>query len=249
MSDYTPAVESPIPEKRSNPFSRMIGVLTSPSETFADIARTPDWLVPAVVLVVVTFIAILVTVPRVDFEGTYREAFEAQHMPAQQMEQALKWGMAFGRATMYVSPLFVLGGLAVAAAIYFLGIRLMNGAGTYAQAFSVVLYASMPRVLKAIITIPVTLTKHGIRLQEVESVLRSNPGFLVDMKAQPVLHALLSTLDVFAIWSLVLLVIGFAAMSKLSRAKVAVVVIVVWCLTVLLRVGGAAVGALRARAS
>jgi hypothetical protein len=249
MSDYAPPVEAPVPEKHSSPFSRMVGVITSPGETFADIARRPDWVVPALAIVIVSIVVTIILVPRIDFEGTYREAFEARNMPPQQMEQALKWAVAFGRATLFVAPLFVLGGVAVAAAIYFLGVRLFGGAGTYLQTFSIVIYSWMPRVVKALITIPVALTKHGLRLTEVENVLVSNLSFLTDSKTHPVLYALLSSIDLFNLWSLVLLVIGLSVMSKLSKVKTTVLVVIVWGFLLLLRVGGAAMGAMRAKAA
>ncbi len=242
MTDVTP-VEAPPP---SNSFSRIIGIFFSPNQTFQDIARKPDWLVPALLIVLVSVVVVVIMVPRIDFDATYREAFEAQGMSAQQQDQALRIASAFGRASMYVSPLFAIGWMAVLALIYCLGVRMLGGAATFMQTFSVVLYSGMPRVLKALITIPVLLSKHGLRLQEIETVLRSNLGFLANPKTQPMLFAVLAGLDVFTIWGLILTVIGLAAVSKLSKAKTAAIVIVVACLGLLLRIGGAAMQTLRA---
>jgi hypothetical protein len=245
MTDIaTPA--APLEEKPSSSFSRMIGVLFSPGRTFEEIARKPDWFVPALVIMVISVVSVIALVPHVDFESTYREAFEAQHMAADQQDKAIRIASAFGKAAVYVSPLFAIGALAVVAAIYFLGIRLLGGQGTFLQAFSVVLYSTMPRLLKGILGIPIAFTKHGIKLQEMENIVRSNLSFLTDFKTHPMQYAVLSALDAFAIWSLILAVIGLAAMSKLSKAKAAAIVIVVACLGLLVRVGGAAMQALRA---
>src|SRR5512142_1178430 len=101
MTDVSPAVAAPPQEKPSNSFSRMIGVLFSPGETFQEIARKPDFVVPAVVIVAIVFISTLLTVPRIDFEGTYREIFEAKGMSGPQMEQAMKFAIALAKGTQY----------------------------------------------------------------------------------------------------------------------------------------------------
>jgi hypothetical protein len=73
--------------------------------------------------------------------------------------------------------------------------------------------------------------------------VKSNPAFLVDMKEQPILFSLLGNFDVFTIWTVVLLIFGFTAISKLPKGKVAAIVLVLWVVFILLRLGGAAIGA------
>lgn len=243
MTDVSPAVPAPSPEKPSNSFSRIIGVLFSPGQTFAAIARRPDIVLPAVVIFVVFLLATIATVPRIDFEGTYREVFEQKGMAGPQMEQAIRFATAIGKGTQYLAPLLVIGALAVAALIYWVGVRMLGGAASYVQTFSVVLYGFMPQVIRGLIKIPIVLSKHNIKLQESETVVRSSLNFLSSYKTNPVLWTFLTRLDLFAIWSLILIVIGLAAASRLSKAKTAAVVIVAWVLMTLLVAGGAAMGA------
>jgi hypothetical protein len=245
MTDVSPAVTAPPQEKPSNSFSRMIGVLFSPGQTFQEIARKPDFVVPAIVIVVCVFASVFATIPHIDFEGTYREAFEAKGMPASQMAQAMKFAVAFAKGGMYFAPFLLLGGLAVAALLYFLGVRMLGGAASYAQVFSVVIYGFLPLAIKSLIKIPIVLTKQSLKIQESETVVRSSLAFLASYKDNPVLFAFLSRLDLFLIWSLILIVIGLAAASRLSKAKTAAVVIAVWALVTLLAVGGAAMGAMK----
>jgi len=245
MTDVSPAVAVPSQEKPSNSFSRMIGVLFSPNDTFREIARKPDFVIPAIVIIVAVLAAMLATMPHIDFDGTYREAFEAKGVSGPQMEQAMKFAIAFAKAAMYFAPFLAIGGLAVAALIYFLGAKLFGGAATYPQVFSVVLYGFMPNVIKLLIKIPIVLTKQNIKIQESETVVRSSLAFLTSYKDHPVLFALLNRLDAFSIWSLILIAIGLAAASRLSKAKAATVVIVAWALMTLFSVGGAAMGAIK----
>ena len=134
----------------------------------------------------------------------------------------------------------------VVALLYWLGTRMLGGAATYLQAFSVVLYGFMPQVIRTLIQIQVVMTKHGLHMQDAQTVVRSSPAFLVNFKENPVLWAFLNRFDLFLIWSLILIVIGLATASRLSKAKAAVVVFIVWCLGTLFAVGGGAMAKLRA---
>ena len=53
------------------------------------------------------------------------------------------------------------------------------------------------KVIRTLIKIPVVLTKHGLHLQDAETVVRSSPAFLANFKDNPVLWAFLNRFDVF----------------------------------------------------
>lgn len=244
MSDVSPVVVAP-QEKPSNPFSRIVGVLFSPSQTFADIARKPDWVVPLLLLLVVSYISVFTITGKVDFNSAYREQMEAQHMPADQQERAMRFASAIGKSVMYVAPFLGIGGLVVAAALMFLGLRMVGGQLTFLQALSVTAYAWMPHVLAGIIGIVVGMTRKTIGVEELQTLVHSNPAFLVHMKTNPMLFNFLSSLDLFTVWVIVLLTIGLAIAGKVSKAKSFAVVFTLWALFVLLKVGQGALAAMR----
>jgi hypothetical protein len=62
------------------------------------------------------------------------------------------------------------------------------------------------------------------------------------MKQNPVAFAVLSSLDLFTIWTVILFIIGFSFVSRFSRAKSAAIIVPFWVLLVLFKVGGAAMG-------
>ena len=245
MTDV-PTVAAPPQDKPSNPFSRMIGVLFSPSQTFAEIARKPDWVVPAIVIIVIAVTTAIVAIPHIDFESQIRESLDAKGVSGPQAEQAMRFGVAITRGTQYVAPVLIIGGLAVVALLYWVGTKIVGGAASYPQVFSIVLYGYMPQVLKMLVKIPIILTKHGLTLQDAETVVRSNAAFLVSFKANPMLWSFAHRFDLFLLWSLILMTIGLAAASRLSKAKSGAVVFVVWCIGTLFAVGGGAMAKLRA---
>jgi hypothetical protein len=242
----TPASPAEVAPK-PNSFQRILGVIIAPGETLASIARQPDWVVIALVTVVVGVAAAAVMVPHIDFESTYREAFEKQNMPSDAMAKALRLSVAFAKTLTYSSGLLTIVWWAILAGILYLGVRMIGGEGTYLQAWSVTLYAAVPLLVKSLVTAGVALARHSVTAPELPALVRSNPAFLVDPKSQMVLFSALSSLDVFTIWWIVLLIIGFAALSRMSKAATAALVIIVWLIGVVIKLGFAAIGAARMR--
>src|SRR2546428_7395993 len=143
---------------KPNSFERIVGVFFSPSETFASIARQPDWVVPLVLMLVISLIAGIVIANRVDFASAAREAVEQKNMSPDQAESAVKISTAIAKVASYCAPIFSVIGFLVIAGVLLLAFRLFGGEGTFKQAFSVSVYAWMPGLLKSIITLVVLLS-------------------------------------------------------------------------------------------
>ncbi|MGZ4810519.1 MAG: Yip1 family protein [Thermoanaerobaculia bacterium] len=233
---------------KPNTFQRIVGVVMSPVPTFDDIARRPDVLVPLILFVVISAIGTFLIVPRVDFNATYREAFENSNMQGERLESSVRMAAAVGKSLAYFGPVLQIIAFAVTAGVLLLAFRLFGGEGDFKQAFSATLYAWVPLVIKGMLACVVILSKKTITLNDLANPLRSNLAFLVNMKSNPIAFSLLGSLDIFTIWTIVLMIIGFAALSRMSRAKSAAIVISLWLVVVLFKVGGAALGAARNRA-
>jgi len=240
-----PAAPSAEAAPRPNTLQRIAGVLMSPAQTFEDVARRPDVVFPLLIIVAISVITTLLIVPRVDFAATYREAFESANMPPQQMERSIRIAAAFGKAIAYFGPLLQVVAFAVIGGVLLIAFRVFGGEGDFKQAFSVTLYSWMPLCIKSVLATGVLLTKKTMTLVDLANPLRSNLAFLADMKGRPILFSLLGSLDLFTIWTLVLVIIGFAAISRLSRVRSSAIVISLWLVVVLFKVGGAAIGAAR----
>ena len=85
--------------------------------------------------------------------------------------------------------------------------------------------------------------------REMGGLIASTPAFFVSFKDHPVLYSFLSSLDLFTIWTLVLLTIGFAYVARVSKTRSAVTVVSWWAFLVLVKVGFAAMGAARMKAN
>lgn len=242
----------PAAPAKSDP-ERLAGVLFSPGETFADIARKPTFLVPLILYLVLGYIGTFLVMPRMDWDAVTAQQAEQMkkqrpNMTDSDVEQAAKVGKAIGTVTAYVAPLLGVLWYLIVAVVLFGAVRLMGGQGTFKQAFSATLYAWVPLVLFSILLTIVIVARGNIDPMAMATAVKSNPAFLVDMKEQPVLFSLLSSFDVFTIWTIVLLIFGFSALSKLSWAKTAAIVVSLWIVMIMIKIGFAALGAAQMRA-
>ena len=86
------------------------------------------------------------------------------------------------------------------------------------------------------------MTRKSISIEQIQTAVVSNLGFLTSPIDNPARFALLSSIDVFSLWVIVLLVIGFGIVSKLPRAQSIGIVIAFWLIYVIGKTGIAAVG-------
>jgi hypothetical protein len=245
----SPPGEPPPPEKQ-NVFSRIAGVLFAPAETFSAIARRPDILGPLLLIIILGYLSTFAVMRNFDVAAATSSQIEQMRSQNPNMtDEDVARVERFSGATMkvmgWVSPLLGLIWYAIVAGVLLLACRLFGGEGTYKQAFSATLYAWMPLVLFSIIFTIVVTARGSFDPMSAATLVKSNPAFLVDMKTQPVLFALLSSLDIFTVWTIALLSIGFSKLSKSSIGKTATIVVSLWFAMILVKVGFAALGAAR----
>lgn len=232
----------------TNGFKRVTGVLFAPVATFREIAARPDILVPMVIIVIISILSSVVIAPRVDFETAMREQFAqaGRNMSQEDIDRAVRFSTAIAKGMIYVAPLLNLIIFAAVAGIFLLAFRLFGGEGNFKQAFSVTLYSWMPMMIAGIAMLVILIARGNVEAEQLNSLVMSNLGFLVDMKENPVVYALLSSIDVFVFWTLALFVIGFSFLSGLSRGQSAAIILPLWAVMIVVKVGFAAMGAARA---
>jgi len=237
---------SAVEPEKPNTFQRIIGVLFSPGDTFDSIVKRPNILGPLLVFVVISVLSAVAVAVKVDFDSLAREAIEANpNIPPDKAASAVGMTKAIMKVSMYASPVLIVLMLVITAGICLLAFKMFGGEGDFNIALSVTTYAWFPRLIRGILGAIVMLSKGSLSIYELQNPIMSNLGFLFDPKTQPVQYAMGSAIDIFNIWSLVLLIIGLAAMSKFSKAKSATIVIVMWLVVNLLSLIGPAMQAKR----
>jgi hypothetical protein len=230
-------------------FGRITGVLFSPGATFKDIARKPSWLVPMVIMVILNLGVTALIVKKLDWATMIRNQIEsssaASQLTEEQKEQRIAVGAKFAPTIAWVAgvlgiPVVTL----VMALVCMLGFNLLKGAGIkFGTAFAIVVHALVPTMLAFILTGIILYLKPAdeINPDPARMAATSLAAFLPST-APKWLVSLGGSLDVFWIWCLALLGVGFAAANpkKITGGSGFAVVIGIWLVWVLIKVGWAA---------
>lgn len=227
-------------------FDRLPGVLISPVKTFRSIGERPTWWPPLVVLVVLVGLIGVLVVQRMDFEAVMHQQMAKQNreMSQEQMDRGVQLAKRF-------APVFAVGSalvvwpvaLLLIALVLWVLFKLFGSELSYLASFAVTLHSMMPVVAAQLLALPIILSRKTISLEDAKSggILMSNLGVLAPEGSSAALHALLASFDFFGLWTLLLLILGYREVAKVSTAKAATTVVVLWLLVVGLRVGWAAV--------
>lgn len=225
----------------SSSWGRLIGVLVSPVKTFEAIAQKPTWLVAFLVLVIVQLGITAVATPKLDMAQEMRQNMErqGQEVSDEQMDEIVERADSFrwiGLASqvVFAPAVYFLMGL-----VFWLLLRFVGDSElSYPASMAALTHGFMPWVVATVLSLPLLLGRESVTPTELRSgLLASNLGAFVPEGASPVLKSLLASVDVFSLWTVALLVIGYAAVARTKRSTVAWVVIGLWVLYVLGKTG------------
>ncbi|MGP8260675.1 MAG: YIP1 family protein [Acidobacteriaceae bacterium] len=227
---------------------RVINTFVAPSAAFQDILRSTSWWLPFVLLSL-SALGVAFTIQRhVGWQQVVQT--QIQMNPSQQSQMALLTpaqqatqihGMVLGyQIAAYASPLLVLAISALAALLFWASFNFGLGARTtYGQIFCLWMYCSLPHLLVDLVTVVRLCFGGNAESFDLKVPAGTSLGYYFP-DASPWLRTLLNSLDLAAIWALVLLVIGGAIVAKVKKSQAAAVVVGWWLLIVLVGVAATA---------
>jgi len=231
----------PAPEAQAtvSAFSRITGALLNPKPTFSDIAQRPSWVAPMVVLILISIGLSVALAQRTNLVEVSKEQIAKNKFASRQFDQlndeqkarAYEQAATRSKVIRYVRgfigwPLLLL----LSSAVYLGAFKLFGGARTnFAAAFAITTFAHLPVGLKELIAIPVTFLKDPSAI-DPENFLASNPAAILGNDLQAWQMVPLTFIDVFGIWALLLMAVGFSAADpkKLPFGKSLGIVFSVW---------------------
>jgi hypothetical protein len=235
------AEEAPVP---INHLGRLFGVLFSPGKTFAEIVQRPSWLAPTAVLILLSLVASVLFVQRVDWREVISQQIEkssrASQLSAEQKEQQIEAGAK-------IAPVFgYVGGLLGPAFVLLLACLVMWGAYSilagvnpgFLTSFSITAHSFMTALVSTPIFLLVIFLKPKGTI-DIENPVATNLASLLPDDSAKWLVTLLKQFDIFTIWTLLLLAIGFAAVNpkKLKTGSAVGIALAVWLAYVVVRTG------------
>jgi len=218
------AVPGPQPTALSQP-ARILNTFTSPAKTFNDLRRKSGWVVPWLLISLVSLVFIWTLDQKIGFEQVTRNLMEKsprgvqlEKLPPDQRAQQLRGIIQFTKAVSYLSPIIALLIYVIIALVLMATFNFGAGAEVPVKtALGIVTYGVLPMIIGAVLGIVSLLAGMNAEGFNLNNPVATNPAYFMDPLASPFLYGMASALDIFVIWSIILIAIGFACNSKLTR--------------------------------
>jgi Yip1 domain len=242
------ATPSPAPTGSDNSFARVIGAIFSPKATFESIAHRPTWIVPLVLIIVVSTLVIAVFGQRSGWRNfmirqnqqNSRAQKQMEQMTADQREHMLdqqtKIAPIFGYVGVIVGT--IVGALLVAAVLMVV-LNLSSGSKIpFLASLGIVSYAWVPAIIGGLLGILIMFIKDPATV-DIEHLVASNAGAFVSDDSPKWLATLLTSFDIFVFWTMILMALGYSATDpkKISFGKALTTIVIVWIFYVAVKVG------------
>lgn len=230
--------------------ARVIDTFVAPSKTFGDILRSQSWWLPFLISVVVSYGYVFALQKEVGWETIATNAIKQDpksvermaNAPAATQARVLSITTASIQYGMYATPIIILLSAAIIALVLWGTINFVfGGHATFGQVFAVWMYGSLPLqilYLLAVVTLFAGLDKDAFN---INNPVGTNIGFYLPAESPQWLMKLGTSIDVFWLWSLVLVGIGLAIVARVKRSAGLAAVFGWWLIVVLVKVGYAAI--------
>src|ERR1035438_5138089 len=215
----TPEVEmAPEPQPAGmSEAARLVGVFFEPTKTFEDVAERPRFWVPLILVLTLALVYLFLFSQHVGWERMLRQQFESSSRSTQlspeQRDMQMQMGLKFASVGAYVGILIGMPvGYLIWAAIL-LGIvkGILSAPVRFKQVYAAICYAGMPGLLMTILAIVVMYLKSPDDFN-IQNPLVFNPGAMLEKATtSKFIYSLASALDIFRLWTLVLVGLGLKA--------------------------------------
>ena len=240
----------PAPEAAApiSPIGRIIGVFTSPKQTFTSIAEKPSWVAPMLLMMILAVVVGGLLNSKMNWAQYIRHKAE-ENPRFEQLSEDKKDEAVAGQVKFWAGFSYAVGAVAIPisilifAGIYLVAFNLMSGAGVrYGQSFAITTHAFLPAAITSILAMIILPLKTYGDVDPENIVATSLKAYLPETAPKPLL-ALGGSLELFWIWCLVLVAIGFAAANphKVKPGAAFGIVFGLWAIWVLAKVAWAAI--------
>jgi hypothetical protein len=218
--------------------ARIFGVFYEPGKVFADVAERPRWLVPIVVSILFGLALTYAISSHIGWEQTIRQTLtnnpRTADLPAEQRELAIsrgaKFASIFGWVGAVIGPPFI--ALIVAGILTGIFNGLLGAELKFMQMFSITAYVFLVRGVYTLLLALIVYLKPPEEFNIQVSPF--SPAAYMNRQDNPKwLMSLAGSLDLFTLWTIVLLAIGFSvAAKKLSFSKALTTIAIPWLILV-----------------
>jgi hypothetical protein len=217
---------------------RLFGVFFEPGKVFADLAARPRWIAPMLISILVGLALVYAISSHIGWEPTIRQTIasnpQTADLPADQREKAIATGAKFASIFGWVGALLgaPVSVLLIAAVLTGLFNGLLGTELKFAQTFAITAYALLVRALLTALLILLVYLKPPEDFN-IQISPFSPAAYMNRLETPKWLMSLAGSLDLFTIWAIILLAIGFSvAAKKLSFTKSLTAIATPWLIWV-----------------
>jgi Yip1 domain len=203
--------------------ARLINIFIAPRKTFEDLRLNASWWVPFLLGAVISLAFGIVAVQKIDLVRLTRQQIEQnkfaqrqiEQLPPEQQERAYQQGATRSKFAFYLSPVIGFIGSLICAGVL-MGVFNFGFAAEipFKRALAIVFYSFFPRALYAVLlAISLLVASDPNAIDIAGNPMPTNPGFFMDPQGNKFIYSLASNLDIMALWTVILLGLGFSAAS------------------------------------
>jgi Yip1 domain len=239
----TPTVTSELAPEPLSQVSRIVNTFIAPSKTFNDLRRSASWWAPFLLMAIVSVIFAYSMDRNVGFDQVAKtelakvpsQAEQVDKLPPDQKAQNMRVRTAFTRYISYGIPVIIPVAFVIMAAVLMATFNFGAGASVpFKVALAIVAYGGLPGILHALLG-SISLFAGGIsgsldkEAFNINNPVATNPAYWMDPMGNKFAYGMATAFDVFIIWNIVLVGIGFACNSKVKRGT-AIAIVAGWYL-------------------
>src|SRR5579863_1134260 len=217
--------------------ARIVDTFIAPGKTFADLRRNASWWALWLLISIVSLMFVFVMSKQIGFEQISKNSIaqssraeQFEKLPPGQQAKQIQVSATIARYISYSLPAINLIIFVIIAAVLMATFNFGAGANVpFKTSLAIVIYGSLPGIIGAVLGIISMLSGIDPAGFNARNPVATNPGYFMDPMGNKFLYGMASALDVFTIWSIVLIGIGFAVNSKVKRST-AIIIVVAWFL-------------------
>ncbi len=235
-----PVLPAHTPAPETAPLSqgaRIINTFIAPSKTFSDLRRSAAWWAPFLLMVVISTVFVYTVGQKIGFrkvtenqlQMSPKQSAQLENLPADQRERQMEQRTTGTRIISYVFPVITLIFWLILAAVMYPSFKFAAGADVnFKISLAIVVYAALPLILKTLLSLVSVLAGMSPDSFSFQNPLATNPGYFMNPADSPFLYGILTAIDIFMIWTLVLTALGFTYVSKVKRGTAFAIVFGWW---------------------
>lgn len=204
--------------QKVNWFSVIIEIFSNPQSAFAKIKSKPNWILPLIMMIVVS-IGFLLSTPHLQIKAErdiiYKNTLipeEAKDRAIEELEnksQTQRSIEAVAKGAIGVTLVYLIAALA----FYVFGNFIYGGIAKYKEVFAMYAWGGLIGIIETAVKLPLMLQRGTLEVY-------TSPAVLMDAdKSNTVLFQILNAFDIFTIWKLVVWSVGFSVVYQFSKGK------------------------------